>query len=215
MEGTLRASDPLSRWLSGDGLAVLDAVTGEALDVIGVMDRGLILRYLNWTVPGLTRDGIIGNSVLELVPPAYRDVSRDAYLEVLRTGIGTRFETIYADGATVLIWDVRVGPIRFEGEIIGLIVITSNVTDQRREQTDRDRFFSLSLDMLVVASPNGYFRRVNPAFSETLGHAASELTAVPFIEFVHPDDRARTDDVFASILRGTRLDAFENRYRRK
>jgi two-component system, cell cycle sensor histidine kinase and response regulator CckA len=215
MAGTLRASDPLSRWLSGDGLAILDAVTGEALDVIGVMDRGLILRYLNWTVPGLTREGIVGNSVLELVPPAYRDVSRDTYLEVLRTGVGTRFETIYADGPTVLIWEVRVGPIRFEGEIIGLIAITSNVTEQRREQTDRDRFFSLSLDMLVVASPNGYFRRVNPAFSETLGHAASELTAVPFIEFVHPDDRARTDDAFASLLRGTRLDAFENRYRRK
>ena len=36
------------------------------------------------------------------------------------------------DGDEVLQWDVRVGPIRFEGEVIGLIVMTDNVTEQRR-----------------------------------------------------------------------------------
>jgi two-component system, cell cycle sensor histidine kinase and response regulator CckA len=207
--------DVLSRWLSDDCQKTLDIITGEAIDVVGIVDHELTIRYLNWTVPGLTRASIVGNSVLDLVPPAYREIARDTYTGVLRTGTGTRFETIYRDEEGFHIWDVRVGPIRFEAQVIGLIVITNNVTEQRREQADRDRFFSLSLDMLVVANPNGRFTRVNPAFSETLGYGSQELCATAFLDFVHPDDRARTHEVFEGALRGERISDFENRYRRK
>lgn len=214
-QGQVDGDSPLSRWLAGEGLATLDVITGAAMDVIGVMDRELIVRYLNWTTPGLTREGVIGKSVFELVPPDYREMARDTYTSVLATGKNTRFETMYKAGETVLLWDVRVGPIRFEGEIIGLIVITSDVTEQRRAHVDRDRFFSLSLDMLVVASPNRHFRRVNPAFGETLGYEGAELMAMPFLDIVHPDDRARTAEIFEGILRGLPVSDFENRYRRK
>jgi PAS domain S-box-containing protein len=206
--------DPLSRWLTAEGLATLDAITGGAPDVIAVLDRELILRYINWTVPSLTREGIVGNCILDLAPPDYRETARENYLKVLHTGIGTRFETMYRD-ENVRIWEVRVGPIRFEGEVIALIVVTDEVTEQRREHADRDRFFSLSLDMLVVAGPGGHFKRVNPAFGETLGYEVSELIATPFVDLVHPDDRARTIEAFAGVLGGRPVTDFENRYRRK
>ncbi|HEX6276394.1 MAG TPA: PAS domain-containing protein [Polyangiaceae bacterium] len=215
MSGAHAEADPLSHWLTSDGRKLLDVVTGEAIDVVGIVDPELTIRYVNWTVPGLTREAIVGNSVLDLVPPAYREIARDTYTAVLRTGTGTRFETIYSDATGFHIFEVRVGPIRVDGAILGLVVITTNVTEQRREQADRDRFFSLSLDMLVVANPNGYFRRTNPAFSETLGHEPEELCSAPFVDFVHPDDRARTREVFAALHRGTRVTDFENRYRRK
>src|SRR5688572_26175890 len=109
MAGGPAESDPLSRWLAGDGRATLDVITGEALDVIGVLDRDLTVRYINWTIPSLMREGVLGHSVLDLVPPSDRETTREAYLKVLRTGIGTRFETIYAGGEAVHLWDVRVG----------------------------------------------------------------------------------------------------------
>ena len=210
-----RAEDPWSRWLAGGGLEAIDAIASEALDVIGIMDQQLTLRYINWTGPSVTRAGILGRSVLELVPPDHLELARSTYRRVLESGVGTRFETMYRDSSGLHVWDVRLGPIRHQGEVIGLIAITSNVTEQRRAHADRDRFFSLSLDMLVVASPNGYFRRLNPAFSETLGYELAELTAVPYIEFVHPEDRRRTLECFTSVLQGTPLHEFENRYRRK
>src|SRR5207237_747722 len=156
--------DPISRWLAGDGLSALDGVTAAALDIIGVFDRKLRLRYVNWTGPGMTREEALGRHALDLVAPDYRKIALDAYTSVLRTGVGTRFEVMCRAGDDVRIYDVRIGPIRFEGDIIGVVGITSNVTEQRRADADRDRFFSLSLDLLMVVSPDGRFKRLNPAF---------------------------------------------------
>jgi PAS domain S-box-containing protein len=207
--------DPLSRWLSGDGLAALDAIMGGALDVVGVVDRQLTMRYVNWTAPDLTRDSVIGRSVFEVIAPEYHDVARATYTQVLETGVGARFETMYRDSDGVLFWEIRVGPIHSEGEVVGIVVITSDVTEQRRADADRDRFFSLSLDMLVVVSPQGHYKRVNPAFGEALGYAVSELLGTPFPLLMHPDDRARSFAAFEGVVRGTPVSDFEDRFRRR
>ena len=72
----------------------------------------------------------LGLKSLELAPPDYRQVASDTYTKVLETGTSARFEIMYW-GQTALVWDVRVGPIRVGEAIIGLIVITSDVTEQR------------------------------------------------------------------------------------
>ncbi len=76
-----------------------------------------------------------------------------------------------------------------------------------------DPFFDLSLDLLAVANFDGYFTRVNPAFERTLGHGAAELLAVPYLDFVHPDDRALTIAEARKLGAGALTVSFENRYR--
>jgi PAS domain S-box-containing protein len=78
-----------------------------------------------------------------------------------------------------------------------------------------ERFFELSLDMLCVASFEGYFRRVNPAFERVLGYTAAELASEPFLDFVHPDDRAATSARLEALNEGVDTLSFENRYRRR
>jgi PAS domain S-box-containing protein len=75
-----------------------------------------------------------------------------------------------------------------------------------------DRFFASSIDMLCVLDFNGHFRRLNLAWERTLGFSRSELTSRPFIEFVHPDDRARTLGQNALVRGGGQALGFENRY---
>ena len=75
-----------------------------------------------------------------------------------------------------------------------------------------DRFFAVSIDMLCFLDFNGHFRRLNPAWERTLGFTVEELTARPFIEFVHPDDRERTLAQNARVRAGGQALAFENRY---
>ena len=84
-----------------------------------------------------------------------------------------------------------------------------------RAEEERNRFFSLSRDMLCTAGFNGYFKELNPAWEETLGYTKAELLARPYIEFIHPDDRAATLAQAEKVSGGNAILAFENRYRCK
>jgi PAS domain S-box-containing protein len=74
-----------------------------------------------------------------------------------------------------------------------------------------DDIFDLSLDLLCVASLDGYLHRVNPAFERTLGYDAAELLSRPLLELVHRNDRARTADVIAGLPETQHVSDFENR----
>jgi PAS domain S-box-containing protein len=72
--------------------------------------------------------------------------------------------------------------------------------------------FDLSLDLFCIATVDGYFLRVNPAFERTLGYTAEELCSRRFFEFVHTDDVERTHQAMDALGRGEELHLFENRY---
>ncbi len=78
---------------------------------------------------------------------------------------------------------------------------------------DFDRFFQVTLEMLVTANRDGYFVDLNPMWTRVLGYTLEELRAQPFIEFVHPDDREPTNAAAATLYTGVDLVTFENRYR--
>jgi PAS domain S-box-containing protein len=83
---------------------------------------------------------------------------------------------------------------------------------RRRAERQVDDIFDLSVDLLCVAGLDGYFKRVNPAFEHTLGYRAGELLSRPSLEFVHPDDRARTAEMVAALRERRHIAGFENRY---
>ncbi len=83
-------------------------------------------------------------------------------------------------------------------------------------EAELDSFFNLSIDMLCIASADGFFKRVSSAFTDTLGWSVEEMQAMPFIDFVHPDDRAATlREVERQVTAGEKVIRFQNRYRHK
>ena len=82
----------------------------------------------------------------------------------------------------------------------------------RRLESKVSEFFSLSIDMLCIAGTDGFFQRINPAWSATLGWSEEELLAKPYLEFVHPHDREATVAEASKLGKGGRTVSFENRY---
>ena len=77
------------------------------------------------------------------------------------------------------------------------------------------RFFNASVDLLCVAGFDGKFKRLNPAWQPALGWTLAELTARPFLDFVHLDDRPATTAEFKKLVFGEPTITFENRYQCK
>jgi PAS domain S-box-containing protein len=98
------------------------------------------------------------------------------------------------------------------------IVLLRRLNETLEEQVaartaERDQIWQASSDLLAVADSEGRFVSLNPAWSATLGWSEAELTARPFLDFVHPEDQDRTRAAAAGLARGEMQLGFENRYR--
>jgi PAS domain S-box-containing protein len=80
---------------------------------------------------------------------------------------------------------------------------------------DLEYFFEVTPDLLCIAGFDGYFKKINPAVSKTLGYTDEELFAIPINSFVHPDDQDTTDRKRVMLSEGHSLLNFENRYTTK
>jgi len=80
------------------------------------------------------------------------------------------------------------------------------------EEDELARFFALSYDNLCIAGFDGYFKLLNPRWSETLGYSLAELYSRPYLDFIHPEDRGRTADEAEAIRGGEKTISFSNRY---
>ena len=156
-------------------------------------------------------------------------------VQVARAGGTGRFEgPANTVAGTPKWWDVQVTPILgSNGEPEKLLCVSRDISGQKQaelalrgvnaelerdvtERTiERDRVWSNSRDILVVADTDGVFRAVNPAWTRVLGYEAAETIGRSFRGFVWPEDAETTqlaDDATAS---GKNLSKFENRYRHK
>jgi PAS domain S-box-containing protein len=116
----------------------------------------------------------------------------------------------------VTYWDWTLTPILDNaGEVELLVFSLNDVTERKKAEAEREqfyKFFRISSDLMVIADPNGCFKKINPACLNVLGYSETELLAKPFIDFVHPDDRQHTlDEMARQIQLGFSLN-FENRY---
>ena len=109
-----------------------------------------------------------------------------------------------------------------EEKIIGLTVFSTDITSSVKVRTELEevrveltRTFDLTPDMICVAGQDGYFKRLNPAWTTVLGYSIVELLSAPLMDFIHPDDRESTLREITKQSNGNNTDYFENRYRHK
>jgi PAS domain S-box-containing protein len=99
---------------------------------------------------------------------------------------------------------------------LALYVIRRDFAGRQRAEAELARFFDLSLDLFVIASGDGYFKRLTPAVTDMLGYSIDEALRISYMDMMHPDDRPRAQKELARQMEhGDRVDDFEARFRHK
>ncbi len=91
-----------------------------------------------------------------------------------------------------------------------------NLADELTQKTEElESFFNTSLDLLCIADPGGYFRKLSTLWTSVLGYELAELQNHSFLELIHPEDLNDTLAAIDSLKSGVDVLNFTNRYRKK
>jgi PAS domain S-box-containing protein len=94
--------------------------------------------------------------------------------------------------------------------------LNQDLERQVAEQTrDRTRTWEVSPEIMGILNGDGYFEKSNPAWEAILGWSEEEIRTTKFLDFIHPDDLARTQASWEDAAQGKAALRFENRYRSK
>jgi len=64
------------------------------------------------------------------------------------------------------------------------------------------------MDRVCINGTGGYFKRLIPASTVTLGYSPEELLQTSYIRFLHEEDRANTEARMEALLHGrSRVDS--------
>ncbi|NIP27371.1 MAG: PAS domain S-box protein [Phycisphaerae bacterium] len=168
---------------------------------------------------GYSRDEIVGKKTwAELIIPEERQQFKEHWYNIISKGQVKNLEytLVHKDGHYINI--ILNASSRFDknGNLINTRGSVLNITERKRSEQEIERIFNTTGYMICVANMEGYFKRINSSFEQTLGYSTKELLKKPFFEFIHPDDVEKTKAVIAEKLsRGVQVIGFENRYRCK
>ena len=198
------------------GIAIADAPSGV---LRYVNDAGLLMR-------GGDRADIVGQGGVDQYVASWRLLDLEGnplktdkipMVRAIKHGETSSLEFIIrqatGDERTVL---ANAAPIKDEkGEVVAGVVVFVDTTETKKAEENLAQFFDLVPDMVCIASAEGYFVSLNSAWEHVLGYSKAELMAIPYTEFIHPDDHNATVNESASQLTGKAAYNFTNRYRAK
>lgn len=180
--------------------------------------RGVFLEIndtaLGWL--GYRRDELVNRKTFaDILTPDSAALFASRFETFKQTGIAqnVEYEWRRKDGSTLSILLNATAAFDSAGNYTSSRATTFDVTERKRAERERDRFFTLSGDLLCIAEFDGRFKRVNPAWEAVLGFKTEQLVGQAFVDFVHPDDRQRTIEEAARLSEGAESVDFENRYR--
>ncbi len=148
---------------------------------------------------------LFATAIGELVagPEADR-LERLSHMMFTGTVPGFELELCYVNSGVSPVWArASVTAVRnAAGEVESALFLVQNLTRSKSAEFERDRFFELAVDMIVLIGFDRKVHRANPACTRILGFSEKELMEMPIDELIHPDDRQRSTAAIARSVIG-------------
>jgi two-component system cell cycle sensor histidine kinase/response regulator CckA len=172
-----------------------------------------------WVDALLERRPIIHNGYSSLphrrgLPPGHAEVVRELVVPIIRGG---RIVAILGVGNKQDDYNEHdVDTVTLLADMAwGIVKCKLAENESLAAKVKCERFFKLIPVLVCIASIDGYFRNLNPAWERTLGHTVEELQNAPFFEFIHPEDLAQNVREVERLTHGESTLNFKNRYRHR
>ncbi len=157
---------------------------------------------------GISPDKFYASHFLDIVHPAYRDLTAQNFQRVMSGENGITYELGYntADGETRIV-EVHSKPIRSGGKVVGLFGIARNITQRKQTEealkTSELKYRSLmenASDAILLADTQGNIIEANRKAEELWGYAKEELLQMHYTQ-LHPlPEMERTIAAFQEII---------------
>lgn len=202
-------------------------IAENARDLIVLIDATGRRLYMSPSYRDLYSDpqSMLGGAVLDHVHAADRERVQVEFAQLLRTGIGRRFEfRVTALDGTVRHIQSEGSPIRdAAGNVVAVLGIGRDVTEERRTRDalqERDSLLEAIFEHapigISMTDEAGRFVRANEMFLAMLDYSEAELYDRTGWDVTHEDDLARNGALRADLFCGRRhVFVHEKRYRRK
>ena len=127
----------------------LKIITDNAPDIIMVVNKDFTLTYVNHTPEGITKEEIIGKSILEYIEQSFVDIAKEKINKVFRYG-GTESYEVRGVGPnrTTSWYQSTVNAILDEGETTSVIISTRDITNQKELEL-QNKEFNIRLEEMV------------------------------------------------------------------
>ena len=157
--------------------ADLRAILEATPDQIYVLDLDGTIRFVNHVVSGFDKGDVVGQSWLTFMPPEYGAPLTALVARIAAGGPSEPFDVLAVGADHQIQWfSSHIGPLRKNGEVVGIIVVARNITERRRTEAQliaSDRLASVGTLSTALA------HEINNPLAAVLGNLELLSTMVP------------------------------------
>jgi len=224
-----------------DDLQSLTGAKYVALNIANMQDNGFTTRAITGIRKDINKAAKMLGFTLEGKewlhnPDRFEKISRQTITrfktmtELSKGTLGNRFsqtiEKTFGLGETVVVSIMKSGKMLGDFTLMmpkGTTLKNESLVEMYSRQTallleyyqskqDVNHFFEVSPDLMLVINQYGNMLRLNTAWHRTLGFPVDTLTGRKIMEFIHPEDVAKTKEALKEILDKQKINNFVNRY---
>lgn len=180
---------------------------------------------------GYSEEELAERTPLDVTYPGDLALSKELVQALLNGAARSCIEKRYVRKNGEVLWATRTGcVIRDEtGQPQHFLIMVEDISDRKAAEEalsenkleleaalkENELIMDNSLDVICTVDEGGRFLTINAACIQLWGYTPDELIGRPYIDMVHPEDRAKTEEVAQNIRLSGHVTDFVNRYVRK
>ena len=154
-------------------------------DIISTINLDYCIEFINRLPPnlGLKPEDLVGKSVFDFLTEEHHERIKEACAKVIETG---ELATYEVQGMISGYWYAScVGPIQQEGELVGFVMASTNITDRKQAEIElqhsEERFRRAVLNAplpIMIHAENGEVLQISRAWTELTGYTLEDIPTI-------------------------------------